>query len=148
MSRVIMVLIVLSIIACSSDTTYLPALLDDPMASYEAEGLVLFDAWVYAQRPRFLGGAPVQAEVGRRYRIEDQSQVGQLLQEAVAYAESEGWTMRESLTGRSTLFVGAKELAPGSGKLMIALGPTDPIDDPDGPIGLAIYLDFDPVPTE
>lgn len=134
--------------ACSNDETYLPALLSDPMAKYEAEGLVVSDSWEYGQRSSFLGSAPVQAEVGRTYRIEDQSQAVPLLSDAVALAESEGWTMSKSLTGRPDQYRGTKELAPGSGELSIGLVSADPSNDSDGSRQLVIHLEFDPVPTE
>lgn len=134
--------------ACSNDDSYLPALLADPMATYEAEGLVLSDSWEHAQRPSLFGAAPRQAEVGRSYRIEDQSQAEELLADAVAFAESEGWTMRASLTGSPDFYRGTKELVPGSGELSLALGAADPINDPDSPRQLNVHLKFDPVPTE
>lgn len=134
--------------ACSNDDTYLPALLADPMASYEAEGLVLSDSWEHAQRPSVLGAAPRQASVNRSYRIEDQAEAEELLDTAVAFAESEGWTMGPAIGGDPNLFRGTKELVPGSGELTIALGAADPISDPDGPRQLNIHLNFDPVPTE
>ncbi len=141
-------LLLVTLSACSPDNTYLPALLADPMASYEAEGLVLSDSWEHAQRPSLLGAAPRQAEVGRSYRIEDQSQAEELLDDAVAFAESEGWTMRASLTGTPDFYRGTKELAPGTGELSLALGAADPINDPDSPSQLNVHLKFDPVPTE
>ncbi|HUP16042.1 MAG TPA: hypothetical protein VM848_08340 [Acidimicrobiia bacterium] len=109
---------------------------------------MLSDSWEYGQRSSFLGSGPVQAEVGRTYRIEDQSQAEQLLKEAVARAELEGWHAKEPLTERTTLYWGVKELAPGSGRLFIALGAADPINDPNGPRQLSIHLEFDPVPTD
>jgi hypothetical protein len=118
------------------------------MASYEAEGLDLSDSWEHAQRGSFLGSAPVQAEVGRRYRIEDQSQAVQLLEEAVAFAESEGWTMTQPLQDNPDFYRGTKALVPGSGELGIFLVAVDAIDDPGGPRQLGVKIEFDPVPTD
>jgi hypothetical protein len=137
-----------TMVACSSDDTYLPALLADPMASYEAKGLVLFDSWEHAQRGSFLGSAPRQAGVGRTYRIEDQSQAKQILGDAVEFAEAEGWAMTQPISDNPDFYVGTKELVPGSGELSLGLGAVDPINDPDGPIQLVLHLEYDPVPME
>jgi hypothetical protein len=133
---------------CSGDDTYLPALEADPMASYEADGLELSDSWEYAQRPRLSGGVPHQAEVGRRYQIEDQSQAEQLVEDAVEFAESEGWEMKQPLEDKPDFFSGTKELGPGTGELSVFLVAVDPIHDPDGPIQMRLKIEYDPVPTE
>ena len=131
--------------ACSPDDTYLPALLADPMASYEAEGLVLFDSWEYRQRSSFLGSGPRQAEVVRRYRVEDQSQAEEILNEAREVAESEGWQIQQE---SEFAYSGVRELDPGMGRLFLMLQAEDILDDPDGPRVLAIFLEFDPVPSD
>jgi hypothetical protein len=130
---------------CSSDDTYLPALLADPMASYQAEGLELSDSWEYAQRGSLLGSGPRQAEVGRTFSIGDQSQAEQLLEDAVEFAESEGWAIRGSLTGRPDFYRGTKDLPPGSARMSISLGAVDPIREPDGPKQLVLHMEYDPV---
>lgn len=135
-------LLALALTACSSESTHLRALLADPMADYEAEGIMLIDAWEQAERPGFLGGKPIHAEVRRKYRIVDQSEAEQLLSEAVAFAEAEGWDLQPSRVSPDTLYIGAKELGPGDGRLSMALGPADPLNDPDGPRVLTILLDF------
>ncbi len=114
------------------------------MASYEAEGLELSDSWEYGYRRRLGGGVPHQPEVGRLYQIEDQSQARQLLQEAVAFAESEGWTMTQSPTDQPDVYRGTKELSRASAELGIGLGAVDPTDDPDGPVQLNVFMEFDP----
>lgn len=107
----------------------------------------MIDAWEHAQRSSFLGSAPRQAEVGRTYRIEDQSQARSLLVDAVEFAESEGWEMTQPLENKPDFNSGAKELAPGTGELSIALGAVDP-GEPQGPRQLSIYIRFDPLPTD
>ena len=136
--------LMLALVGCSGDDTYLPALEADPMASYEAPGLRLSDSWEYAYRVRLGGGVPRQAEVSRLYTFEVESQARQLLEEAVAFAESEGWTMTQPLTDHPDSYVGTKELVPGSAKLFMGLGALDPIDDPDGPRDLLINIIFWP----
>lgn len=118
------------------------------MASYESEGLELSDSWEYAQRSSFLGSGPVQAEVGRRYRIGDQEQAEHLLNEAVAFAEFEGWSMTRPIADLPHFFGGARELGPGTGELSVFLVAKDPINDPDGPSQLGIKIEFDPAPEE
>lgn len=92
-----LVCLLLVLAGCASDDTYLPALEADPMASYGADGLELSHSWEYAYRTRLGGGVPHQPEVARTYRIEDQSRARQLLEDAVAFAESEGWAMTQPL---------------------------------------------------
>lgn len=138
-------LLSLTVAACTSDDTYLPALLADPMADYEAEGIVLVDAWEQPQHPGNLWTRRQHAMVRRSYQIQDQSQVGQVLKEAVAFAEAAGWRVQPSQVKPDTFYVGAKVLGPGDGRLSMALGSADPLNDPDGPRGLTILLDFGPV---
>lgn len=135
---------VVALSACSADNTYLPALLADPMASYEADGIVMIDAWQRAEGrdPFFRKRTP--AEVGRVYRISDQGQADQVLEEAATFAQANGWRMQRDMTV-PTLFVGAKSMEPGDGRLGISLAASDPLHDPDGPQVLSIHLDFGPV---
>lgn len=128
--------------ACASDQTYLPALLADPMAQYEAEGIALDDTFEQPQHPGSQWRRRTHAEVQRSYRIEDQSQVEEVLEEAVEYAEAKGWRMRASDVSPDSLYMGAKELEPGDGRLFIGLSAADPLNDPDGPRVLTILLDF------
>jgi hypothetical protein len=136
--------LLLSLVGCSVDHTYLPALKADPMASYEAPGLKLSDSWQYAYGARLGGGVPYQAEVTRVYAMQDQSHARQLIGEAVASAESEGWTMTQPLRDKPDTYVGTKELVPGTAQLFIGLGVGDPIHDPNGPRVLIINIIFSP----
>lgn len=128
--------------ACSTDDTYLPALLADPMADYEAEGIELVDGWEQAERPGFLGGKPTHAEVGRTYRIVDQSQAGRILAEAAESAESQGWRMQPESPHE---YRGERESTAGMGRLHLSIPAEDALHDPDGPRVLRILLDFGPV---
>lgn len=114
------------------------------MASYEADGLELSDSWEYGYRTRLGGGVPHQPEVARTYRMEDQSRDRQLLEDAVAFAESEGWAMTQPLSDKPDFYRGTKELEPGSARMSLALGAEDPLHDPNGPRQLNIFMEFDP----
>jgi hypothetical protein len=131
------------VVACSRDDTYLPALLDDPMASYEAPGIELAHSWQEAEGRDVVMDVPTHAEVGRTYRILDQDQAEAILADAVAFAESSGWLVEPSRISPTTGYGGTKELPPGVGRLGVSLGVADPIQDPNGPRVLTILLDFD-----
>lgn len=131
--------------ACSGDDTYLPALLADPMAEYEAEGIELIDSWERGEGRDLFFRKPTHAEVERVFRIVDQSQSKGVLEEAAAYAEENGWRVRDSSTSSNSGYGGAKKLGPGDGRLGVSLIPADPLHDPDGPRVLRIHLDFGPV---
>lgn len=145
---VLFVLVAVIVVACSTDDTFLPALLADPMASYQAEGLELSDSWEYPQGTGFLGSGPDPAEVGRKYRIEDQAQAERLLSDTVEFAESQGWSMSRPPADKPYFYAGEKELAPGSAKLAVALGAEDPLEDPEGPVALRIRMNYWPALTE
>ena len=132
---------ILALAACTKDDTYLPALLADPMSSYEAEGIELVDAWEESEGRDIVMDAPTHAQAGRTYRIVDELDAESVLNDAVAFAESQGWRMQQDITV-STLFVGSKPLPPGDGRLSLALGPADPTQDPDGSRSLNVLLDF------
>lgn len=96
-SRLMRSVLVLAVLltACSFDTTYLLALMAVPMASYEADGIVLIDSCERAEEHSLVTDKPVHhAEVGRTYQILDQSRAEQLVAEAAAVAESDGWRFR------------------------------------------------------
>jgi hypothetical protein len=131
--------------SCSSDDTYLPTLLEDPIASYEAEGIVLVDSWERAEGRDLFFRTPTHAEVVRSFRIVDQSRSERVLEEAAAYAEANGWRLAPARTSPATGYRGAKQLAPGDARLVVSLGAADPLHDPDGPRVLRIHLDFGPV---
>ncbi|HZD24166.1 MAG TPA: hypothetical protein VE569_12320 [Acidimicrobiia bacterium] len=111
------------------------------MASYEAEGLIMFDSWERAEGHSLVTDKPVHAEVERVFRLADQGRSERILEEAATYAEENGWRMQRDLTV-STLFVGAKSMEPGDARLGISLAASDPLHDPDGPRVLRIHLDF------
>ena len=115
----------------------------DPMADYQAPGLVLLKSWEYGERGSFMGSAPNHAEAVRWYRIENQSEVQDRLREAVAYAESVGWQIEQRPTGA---YVGQRELGPGMGQVIVSVGAEDPLDDLDGPRALGISPSFFPTP--
>lgn len=142
LTLVLACLLILS--ACASDDTYLPALLADPMASYEHEGLVLFDSWEYEEGRDIILDNPTDALVGRRYRIEDQSRAEEQLAAVASAAESEGWRIRSSGSDDfSKWFRAAKDLGrPGEGRLIVSLVAEDTARDPEGPMVLRLILDF------
>jgi hypothetical protein len=125
--------------ACWGDDTYLSALVADPMAEYESDGIVMIDSWEQSEGRSLVGDKPVHAEVGRTYRIVDQDEAHLVFDAAVSRAVSQGWKFAVS---EATGALGAKELASRSGRLSIALIPDDPLNDPDGPLVLRIYIDF------
>ena len=139
---VLLSLSILALTACTRDDTYLPALLADPMASYEADGIVLIDAWEESEGRDIIMDAPTHAEVGRRYRIEDQNQAEDVLTEAVAFARSQGWRIQAE---SSLEYRGTMETSAGTGRLHLSLPAEDVVQDPDGPRLLRILLDFGPV---
>ena len=121
--------------ACSNDDTYLPALLAEPMASYEADGIELIDRdsqGYRAERP-----FPQSAQVNSIYRVLDESQAEMVLQEALASAEGSGWEMTPSPTIPNR-FVGLKELGVGEGRLIVVTAP----EEEEGGQRLHILLGF------
>ena len=108
--------------ACSTDDTYLPALLADPMASYEDDGIELIDR--DSQGNREERPFPSSAQVISVYRILDDSQAESVLQEAVAAAEAGGWEMTQSPPIPNRL-EGYKELGVGEGHLIVVTAPDD-----------------------
>lgn len=138
------VLALTPVAACSSDDTYLPALLADPMASYEADGIELTATEEFAESTGPFR-KPVHAQVVRTYRIEDQGQAQELLLEAAAFAELEGWRVRPSRSSPTVGYGGTKQLPPGEARLGVSLSAFDPLHDPDGPRVLRISLDYGPV---
>ncbi len=108
--------------ACSNDDTYLPALLADPMASYEADGIELIDR--RSQGNREERPFPSSAQVNSFYRILDESQAELVLERALDSAETGGWEMSPSppIPNR---FIGYKGLGVGEGRLIIVTAPDD-----------------------
>ncbi|MCI0677952.1 MAG: hypothetical protein L0Z63_02775 [Actinobacteria bacterium] len=116
------------------------------MASYEAEGVVLIDAWEQGEGMGPLG-KPVHAKVDRTYRIDDPTDADQALKDAVAFAESVGWRLTPSPISPANQFLGSKDLPSGDGRLFIASGP-DPLQDRSNDWILRIHLDYGPVRFE
>ena len=113
---------------CSTDTEYLPVLLDDPMASYQADGIHLIEKQESGRGTSPVTGKVEYAEVSRRYELEDPSQASQVLDEAVSYAASHGWTIGENdpyEASTGALVVSAtREVDWGVARLDIAVGPS------------------------
>jgi hypothetical protein len=128
--------------ACSSDDRFLPALLADPMATYEAEGLVLFDSWEREEGRNIVTDKPAHAEVGRRYRIQDPVQAEEILARVALFAESEGWRVSPTVSDPPTGFRAAKQLGPGEARLIVSLVAEDPSGGSDPPSVLRLVLDF------
>jgi len=135
-------LVTAAVAGCSSDDAYLPALLADPMAAYEADGIVLIDSWERPEGHSLVTDKPVHAEVGRRYRIVDESRAEQLVAEAAAVAESEGWRLNAPRDDPPTGFRGAKRLVSGDARLIVSLVPEAPSRDSEGTRILRVILDF------
>lgn len=133
-------LILLLTSACSSGP-FLANLKADPVASYEAEGITEARRWI--TREGTVLGKPTYAKVLVVYHIEDQSQVDRVLEEAVAFAEQNGWRMEPSNLSPPR-FRGSKGMGvvDRPGRLSIAVGPEDPLKLPEGqPWALVIILD-------
>jgi hypothetical protein len=139
---VLLSLSILALTACTRDDTYLPALLDNPMADYVADGVELIAASEQGEGTDFVMDMPTHAEVVRRYRIEDQGQVEQILSDAAAFAESVGWRVQQE---SETEYRGAAELDVGSARIHLSTPVEDIASDPNGPRVLRISMDFGPV---
>jgi hypothetical protein len=124
--------------ACSTDDTYLPALLADPMASYEADGIELTDRDSQGYRGQRPFSQP--AQVISVFRIVDDSRAEQALDKAVRFAETNGWEMTEDIS-RDLNFQGSKDLVVGEGRLIVNIGPMD-LREPGPERALRMYLDF------
>lgn len=142
----LIVVLAFALTACSSQDPKLAGLLADPIASYEAEGIELIRTWQEAQGQGMFG-RPTYATVDRIYRIADQDQLLAVLQDAVSFAESEGWRMEEGITA-PTIFVGEKQLPTGIAEIAITLGTGEVIDEADGSSTLNIHLKYRPVSEE
>jgi hypothetical protein len=129
--------------ACSTDSRYLPALLDDPMAVYEADGITLVHSADTGRGKSFVTGKPVHAKVVRRFRLSERDDMDQVFASAIAAAEIAGWEMRD--LGPSDLAEGgqgisaSKQFDWGPGRLTIVVSPTP--GEPHGEIFLGITLD-------
>lgn len=130
----------LMLMACSSDSTYLPALLADPMADYDAGEVELIDSSNVAENRDPFWGKPVHAEVTRLYQVVA-DEPDSALSSAVAYAWSVGWDMTQSATS-SSAFVGSKELESGDGRLYIGVG-DDPLEEADRGVLMRVVISFE-----
>jgi len=149
MARFLRLLVVLLasgivLLSCSTDDTYLPALLEDPMADYEADSIELKtrDTQGYGKGPFWGKYHPPQ--VISEYQILDQSQTEVIRAEAVAEAESYGWEMEPGV-GQTTM-VGYKDTNAGPMRLLVAVGSDDPLHPDGAPLVLRISLDFTALP--
>jgi hypothetical protein len=129
--------------ACSSDDRFLPALLADPMASYEAEGIELVRSEETPRGTDLVTRKPINAEVRRIYGLEQQSEADQVFEDAIAAAEAAGWDMRD-LGPTESAFGGwgitaSKEFDWGPAQLTIGVGQTP--GEPDSDILLRITLE-------
>lgn len=112
--------------ACSSDTTYLPALKADPMASYEAPGLELLERFQQGRTPVLFSDAFRVARIFSEYEIKGEG-VDEIFSEVVAAAEASGWVAEEHLMANTPdeRFVGAKDFGVGLGRIVIYVSPEE-----------------------
>ena len=126
---------------CSTDTTYLPVLLDDPMAGYQSDGIHLIESYERGRGTSLVTGKVEYAKVSRRYELEDPSQASRVLDAAVSYAASHGWTfgedyLYESSTG-ALVASGTRDMDWGLAQLNIAVGPS--VEEP-GTLGRLLIV--------
>jgi len=128
---------------CSSDDTFLPALLADPMASYEADDVRLVRS---QERPRgtdLVTRKPITAQVWRRYELKQHAESDQVFADAMAAAEAAGWELRDSGPSESAFggwgTTASKGFDWGPARLTIGVGPTPGESESD--ILLRITLD-------
>ncbi len=129
--------------ACSVDDTFLPALLADPMARYEANGIELIESEERSRGRDLVTRKPVTAQVRMIFRLEDPAQMEQVFLDAIVAAEAAGWDLGEmgaledEFGGKG--IAASKEFDWGSGRLTIVVGPTP--RESDGDVLLQINLD-------
>ena len=80
----------LSLAACSSDTTHLPALKEDPVANLKLESADLDRRWEMSEGTGFLG-KPTHADISMVYEIDAGSTADSAFDEVVAAATAAGW---------------------------------------------------------
>jgi hypothetical protein len=136
--------IVILLAGCSSDETFLPELLDDPMAQYEAPGLNLVESRQQGRGKSFITGKPIHAELSRYYELQDGQAMEEVLLEAMAAAEQAGWDFREgelqeSFWGGFSSGSATKNFSWGPGRLHLAVEPR--AGEPSDPILLKIWMD-------
>ena len=109
-----MVLLLVSV-SCATDDTYLPALLDDPMADYENPDLGLLRR---VESPAGVGlftGGDEAAGLNMRYLIE--GDIDEVFRHLLEYGEESGWTttgVPAVPSGDAITLEMRKELPPGT----------------------------------
>jgi len=138
-------LVVLGVVAacvtgihCGFDSTYLPGLKADPMATFEPASTEL--VFSHNDSDGTSLGMPRHASVTRSLLILDQQNSQAVLEEFVSQAESVGWVLSLS---PSEVYAGSKQLEAGLGQIHIGLAVEDPLRDPDGPLVVVVILDYD-----
>jgi hypothetical protein len=139
----------LALSACASDTIYLPALVADPMASYEAEGVELVEKHTQEQGETAVIGGTVVARVILRYEVDEQD-AESALADAVAFAGENGWDMSPVPIPGVTdeRFVGEKDLSVGLARMILAIDRRDAAPANSGMVGLGITMGFDHLDEE
>jgi len=137
-------LITLFVVACSGAPPYLAVLEADPMASYEAEELELFNVIRIPYREDgFITGGDSGPHHLRQFKV-TQREAAEALASAVAVAEANNWVGESDLMPDPTeeRFIAAKDLGVGRGRLTIVVD-RDPeeFDDPNVAV-LTISLAF------
>lgn len=119
---------------CPYDSTYLPALREDPMASYQPPGTELTGVEYRAQGHSWWTGG--SASIQRRFRILEQDHAEKAVAEAIGEAESNAWIFNSR--GR-----GCKRLPPGTAIMRVSLDDDRTTPDP-ADLRLQIRLSFPP----
>lgn len=136
-------------VACSADDTYLPALLADPMGTYEASGVdLIYKATQGRGETPIVGGTHV-ARVILRYEVADED-AKDALGDAVTYARDQGWEMSEApIPGVSDeVFRGEKDLGVGLGRMILAVDRDPEESVSPGSVTFGMTLGFDHVYEE
>jgi hypothetical protein len=121
-------LIAIVVAGCSSDDRFLPALLVDPMVSYEADGIRLVSTNDQARGTDLITRKPIRAQARRVYELEDQTNVEEVLAMAIAAAEEGGWDFNDT-SPHETASGGwsssaSKAFDWGPARLVMVVGPT------------------------
>lgn len=123
--------------SCSSDSTYLPALLNDPMAGYSHPGLTVVSKSEIPKGEDFTGG-PRKPRVLTLFKVDGDSEA--IVVDALAAAEANGWVFREEAPVETAdggfTWSASKEMAVGLAGLDITL------QGPDEEVDLSIQLIF------
>lgn len=138
----LVIIFIALVAACSSDNRFLSALLADPMATYEADGLVLVHSDDRPRRTDLVTRKPITARVTRFYELNQPHNADQVFNDALAAAEAAGWdfggrTPTESFGGQ--VVSASKPLDWGPAELTIGIGPTP--GEPDSDIMLRLWID-------